>query len=66
LHRTFQVPVLPSHLLFAPTTYYRDPGKFNQTWVIEYTFEVEIKTKLFSTNVILKFPLLVANSTNKS
>jgi len=66
LHRTFQVPVLQSHLLFAPTTYYKDPDKPNQTWVIDYMFEVEIKTKLFFTNVILEFPLLVANSTNKS
>jgi len=66
LHRTFQVPVLPARLLFAPTTYYTDPDKPKQTWVIDYVFEVEIKTKLFFTNVTLKFPLLVANTTNKS
>jgi len=58
LHRTFQVPVLPSVQLFAPTSYYK-------SWVIDYIFKVTLKTKLFFTNVTLDFPLIVANSTSK-
>jgi len=59
LHRTFQVPVLPTVQLFAPTSYYKD-------WVIDYVFKATIKTNLLFKNVTLAFPIIVGNSTNKS
>ena len=63
LHRTFQVPVVPSMEFLAPTSYYIRHGDRSEPWTVEYAVEVKFKTPFaFYRDIILDFPLLVANS----
>lgn len=61
LHRTFRVPITSSRPLAVPTSYCPNPEDPDRPWIVEYELEVKFKTGLFSSNIILKFPIFVAN-----
>lgn len=62
LQETFEIPVPTLDRSLAPSSTYNSSETPNAPWVVSYTFEVKLKTALFSKNLVLKFPIMVVNS----
>ena len=62
LHQTFQIPVIPTTQFSVPTGNYKYPDNPNRFCSVSYILEVKFKTIFFVRNLLLQFPLIVANS----
>ena len=60
-HHTFRVPITSSRLLGVPTSYCPNPQHPDRPWIVDYEIEVKFRTGLFSSNIILEFPIFIAN-----